>query len=401
MARLFFRWNKHPWRVNSISKDLKIATITFPWVSNVPYKFLSEIIEILDPISGKIFLITGNTYRIESNSKKMVKKDLRMSIHKLRNENFILYSLSLWILKCIFIQARMSSEIISLRKEIDLIIFYMAYPYHLLPLLVSKIVGIRTIEIITRSKGKSICPKAVDIYNYLLFSLLDGISPESNKLIEDLDLMRYESKLLPEGARFINTDYFRMVKDLEQRKCLVGFIGRLVDQKGIRNFVKSIPLIAEENNSISFLIGGSGILFDWVNEECKKIADENNVRIIVAGWLGDDLIYCLNELKLLVVPSYEDAFPTIILEAMSCGTPVLATPVGAISSLIKDTETGFILENNTPECISKNVIRALNFSDLGKISAMEQKLIKMNYTYDAAVNRYESILGYASTAGLK
>ena len=44
---------------------------------------------------------------------------------------------------------------------------------------------------------------------------------------------------------------------------------------------------------------------------------------------------------------------------MACGTPVLATSVGAIPDVIKDVETGFIMDNNSPECIAKEVIRVL------------------------------------------
>ena len=43
-------------------------------------------------------------------------------------------------------------------------------------------------------------------------------------------------------------------------------------------------------------------------------------------------------------------------EAMGCGTPVLATPVGGAPDLIKDGKTGFIMGDNSSECIAKNVI---------------------------------------------
>lgn len=46
-------------------------------------------------------------------------------------------------------------------------------------------------------------------------------------------------------------------------------------------------------------------------------------------------------------------------EAMACDTPVLATPVGGVPDVIKDGKTRFIMGDNSPECIAKNVIRAL------------------------------------------
>jgi glycosyltransferase involved in cell wall biosynthesis len=72
---------------------------------------------------------------------------------------------------------------------------------------------------------------------------------------------------------------------------------------------------------------------------------------------------------------------------MPCGTVVLATPVGGVPDLIKDGETGFILENNTPECIASNVIRALSHPNLGGIAGNARRLIEQEYGRDAMVEK--------------
>ena len=73
-------------------------------------------------------------------------------------------------------------------------------------------------------------------------------------------------------------------------------------------------------------------------------------------------------------------------------TPVLATSVGGAPDLIKDGETGFIMENSSPECIAENVISALNHPDLEKIVKNARELIEREFTYEAAVERYRKIL---------
>lgn len=82
---------------------------------------------------------------------------------------------------------------------------------------------------------------------------------------------------------------------------------------------------------------------------------------------------------------------------MVCGTPVPATSVGGVPDLIKNGKTGFILEDNLPECIVENVIMASNQQNLNKIAENARKLIKYkiiekDYTYAAAVGRHIKIL---------
>ena len=94
-------------------------------------------------------------------------------------------------------------------------------------------------------------------------------------------------------------------------------------------------MAAEQVLDLKFSIVGSGPLSDWVNEQCNQLSTERGIDITLTNWVETDLADYYNELKLLVLPSYYDAFPTSILEAMACGTPVLATPVGAIPDVYR------------------------------------------------------------------
>jgi len=372
---------------------LKVCVVSFPWKSYAPYKFLSDVLKILEPISDNVVIIDGNTSRINIPSKKVEVRDIGMSMHHLKNIKLRFHSAILWITKCVLVQFKTSLELIKAKKEVDVVIFYVAYPYYLLPLITAKTFRKKTVEVITRSKPNSSLSKILRLQDPLLFRLLDGISPESKELTRELCLEKYKNKLLPEGARFIDVSRYTVKKTLNERKNVVGFIGRLRKEKGVVEFVEAIPLVARENKDVEILIGGSGDLLGWVKEECKRIENGNNIKITITGFIKEEEFpNYLNEPKLLALPTqHAEGLPTVILEAMACGTPVLATPVGGIPDVIKDGETGFIMENNSPECIAKNIVRVLEYPDLDKVTKNARKLIEEKYTYKAAVERYRRI----------
>lgn len=105
----------------------------------------------------------------------------------------------------------------------------------------------------------------------------------------------------------------------------------------------------------------------------------------------DKLPDYLYELKLLILSSYTENLPNITLEVMACGTPVLATTVGAIPCVIEEGDTGYIIEDNSPACIAENVMHALEHPDLEMIVG-NARLVERELTYGAVVERYRKIL---------
>lgn len=363
--------------------NARVVIISFPWKSHNPSNFLTDIIHIILPISEKIVLIGGNTYRIKVSSKKLEIRDIGISMHYLSDFKFKFFSALYWIFKSLAAQIKSSIELIKSRKDVEIVIFYAAYPHYLLPLITAKTLRKKTIEVVIRSKN-------ILILDRLYFTLLDGISPESNALIGVLGLDKYQKKLLPNGSRYIGKS-FSIKKKLNERKNIVGFIGRLIKEKGIFEFIEAIPKVLEKNNEVNFLIAGNGPLKNDIEILLDQMGLSSKVKMI--GWIPhDEIPNYLNKVNLLVLPTYTEGFPTIILEAMACGTPVLSTSSGGIDDIIYDMESGFIMKNNSPSCISKNIIRALNYPDKESIVDNARTIIDEEYSYESAVNRYKKII---------
>ncbi len=221
------------------------------------------------------------------------------------------------------------------------------------------------------------------------YFLADKMVIGSEGMLERYNLQKYRHKISI-VRQYVNIALFKKTKEMATRVYQVGYIGRFSKEKGILDFVRSLPLVLNDKESKALIVG-EGNLKQKIIEILTT--DNTKARVELREWIENKgMPDYLNDVKLLIVPSFIEGVPIIILEAMACGTPVLATPVGSIPEVIKDGETGFIMENNSPECIAQNIIRALHHPNLEEITRNARALVEREYTYETALERYRNVL---------
>lgn len=376
-----------------------IAVITQTSGTIVVQTILSNFIDILEPLSNELFVITG---------KFPDRPNKRIHIIRIKRDNKKELTL-IRAIKYIFDQLKTTFNLIKISKNIDIVLFHIGTGIDVLSVLTAKLRGKRIIRFATGSSSKSvrvssgrlfgmdrnIFPFSFKILEKINYRLSDqiivDINVESENLISQFGLEKYRHKVTFGGALPLNINSFRINKKLKNRKNIIGCIGRLTPAKGVMNFAKAIPLLLKERTDLEFLIGGGGLLFEEIKEELK--ASGSYDKVTLTGWIPyEKLPEYYNEMKLFVDPTYTETIPTVIMEAMACGTPIVASPVDAIPDLIKDGKNGFLMEDNSPECIAKNVIRALEDSRLDEIVKNANDLINREYTYEKVVENYRKLL---------
>jgi len=162
----------------------------------------------------------------------------------------------------------------------------------------------------------------------------------------------------------------------------------LTAEKGILDFIEAVPLILQCRDDVDFLIGGDGALSPRVREELKN--KDLLERVTLTGWIAhDELPDYMNKLKLLVMPTHTEAgSPQVLQEAMSCGTPVLATMAGGIGDVVKDGENGFILKDHSPRQIAEDVLKILAYPEIDRIIRNGRELIVKEYGFEAVARRF-------------
>lgn len=227
--------------------------------------------------------------------------------------------------------------------------------------------------------------KLLNIFININFKLSDKIIVESNNVENIWNLEKYDNKVV-NGGVYVDTEIFKNSKNIENRDCLVAYIGLFDDRKGIRQLIDAIKL--NQRKEIKFVFAGMGKLEYIVKDIYKKNENVEYLGIVD----NKDLPQVFNEAKLLVLPSKSEGLPNIILEAMACGTVVLSTKVGGIPDIVKDGVTGFLMEDISANTILENINRALYDANLKKISLTSQKFVNKDYSLDSAIERYKVII---------
>jgi glycogen(starch) synthase len=132
-----------------------------------------------------------------------------------------------------------------------------------------------------------------------------------------------------------------------ERKNLVVYAGRLERRKGVDTIIEALPAIFNRFPSVQFLfVGSDGTDSDgrnWSDKLLGAVDPLQREQLRFEQKSRDALIQTYQEAAICILPSVWENFPYALLEAMACGTPVVATHSGGFPELIEDGVSGFLV----------------------------------------------------------
>jgi glycosyltransferase involved in cell wall biosynthesis len=197
----------------------------------------------------------------------------------------------------------------------------------------------------------------------------------------------------------VDLDRFKPISEIkgEMRKKLsipedvivVLTVRRLVYKNGIDTLLESAALVVKKNPRLVFVVVGKGPDFEEVKERMAHLGIQRNFRL--TGFVSDkDLPLYYNVADLFALPSKSgEGLPLVVLEAMACGLPVIATNVGGTSEVMSE-DYGKLVPPNSPESLAEAVIE-FSHKDLAMLKKKSRMIMEQKYSWDKNVDKLGEI----------
>lgn len=145
---------------------------------------------------------------------------------------------------------------------------------------------------------------------------------------------------------------------------IVGFVGRLVREKGVEELLKAMGQVIEAIPEAKLLIVGDTLASDRdrrTTERLQKLIQRNNLEAVIKfTGFREDIPELLTIMDLFVLPSHREGMPRSILEAMAAGKPVVATNIRGCREEVVHGETGYLVPVRDPDKLAEAIIGILS-----------------------------------------
>ncbi len=198
----------------------------------------------------------------------------------------------------------------------------------------------------------------------------------------------------------IPKDEARLFIGLSREQRMVLFVGRIEPLKGVDTLIRAMSDLKLPGKHPVYLavIGGEPDAepedmtaeMTRLQNLCDNLGMEQTV-IFLGKRAQDSLPYYYSAAEVLVMPSFYESFGMVALEAMACGTPVIASQVGGLAFLVKDGETGFHVPEGEPSVLSEKLKLLLMNHELRDRMGKTAEMYAQGYRWEKIAGQIEDV----------
>jgi glycosyltransferase involved in cell wall biosynthesis len=162
-----------------------------------------------------------------------------------------------------------------------------------------------------------------------------------------IDLGINDEKIIISSIMIETNQYIPNRKDFN-KPFTVLFCSRLIKEKGPFELLEAIPQVIKKYPETKFIFIGDGKCSLDLRNKAKKMSINDNV-FFTGSKYNEEKIELFKKSHIFVLPSYSEGFPTVVLEAMAAGLPLIITPVGGLVDTMEDGRQGLIISTKIPD----------------------------------------------------
>ena len=212
-----------------------------------------------------------------------------------------------------------------------------------------------------------------------------GISSSNVTLIANgVDISRFEDAT-PTLQKDFNPD----------GKQIIGIIGRLVNEKGGTVLLEAAKKVLNQYADVLFVFVGEG----EARQDWQALSQHLGIAasVVFTGSRGD-MPGVLASCNIIAMPSFNEAMPMTLLEAMAATKPVIATSVGAIPELIQHNKTGYLVPPRNVEALAEGLLALLRDPTMAQqLGKNGNARVKEHFSANAMARQYSNVYGKART----
>lgn len=230
---------------------------------------------------------------------------------------------------------------------------------------------------------------AIDRRVLRAFSGVVAVSNEVRNRLLDSGVLAERIRLIRNGIDlqpFQHAQSIRALRATELSNLRIGLAGRLAQEKGVDIFLRAAARILQRNPQHHFVVAGEGPDRPALQALIAELGIASHIDL---QGHTPDMADFYSSIDVLVSASRQEGLPMAILEGMASGLAPVATTVGAVPQVVRDGETGLLVEPNDPAALAAAIERMIDDPQLRHtLGQNAQQLIAAEYSAERMAAEY-------------
>ena len=219
--------------------------------------------------------------------------------------------------------------------------------------------------------------------------------PLRENLVNDVRIAKDFIAVVPNGvdvARFAPR-----ARGSGNRVPVVGTVGALIERKGQKFFIEAAKKVLDRGVDAEFVVAGDGKDKQTLRGLVKELGIAKRMTFVRETV---DTAALLNTFDIYASPSLSEGLGISVLEAMACATPVIATGVGGIYSIVEDGVSGLIVPAKDSDALAEKIIALAQDSGFASdLAANAREVVKQRFSLARMMDKMELLYKAALTEG--